>query len=170
LTGAEKVNQQAAERVEEWQTLDSLPKGHSVSLMEIGKRVLKGHVGAIALPISPAMTDTKHLVEQAKELQSEEERLKSDFPAATKMMDPTDESESTHSGSGPENGHESESSGVLVEKPDCEESMNTSSPVNLTGTATTPEKPQRALVEKVVLGESADSKVEKCGTADTGTS
>jgi hypothetical protein len=170
LSRAEKVNQQAAERVEEWQTLDSLPNGHSVSLMEIGKRVLKGHVGAIHLPISPAMADTEHLVEQAKELQSEEERLKSDFPAATKVMDPTNESESTHSGSGPENGHESESSGVLVEKPDCEESMNTSSPVDLTGTVKTPEKTQPASVGQVVLSESTNSKMEKCGTADTGTS
>jgi hypothetical protein len=170
LARAEKVNQQAAERVEEWQTLDSLPNGHSVSLLDVGKRVLKGHVGAIDLPISPAMADTEHLVEQAKELQSEEERLKSDFPAATKVMDPTDESESTHSGSGPENGHESESSGVLVEKPDCEESMNTSSPVDLTAAAKKPGNTQPASVEQVVLCELTDSKMKKCGIADTGTS
>jgi hypothetical protein len=45
------------------------------------------------------------------------------------MMDPTDESESIHSDSGPENGYESESNGILIEKLDYEESMNTSSPV-----------------------------------------
>ena len=111
------MNKATSDRVAHWQSLESLPEGHSIPLMEIGKRVLKGLVEAIEIPTSSAMADTEDLVEQAKELQAEEERLKSDFPAATKVLD--DESGSTSSEAMSKNGHESESSGVLVEKEDC---------------------------------------------------
>jgi hypothetical protein len=109
----------AADRVAEWQSLDSLPKGHSITVMEVGKRVLQGLIGAIDVPAPLEITDTEHLVQQAKQLQNEEERLKSDFPAATKVLDPDDGSGATDNGGIGENGHESETSGHLVKKEEC---------------------------------------------------
>lgn len=83
-------------------------------MLEIGKRVLTGLVGSIEVPAqSSVISDTENLVKQAKELENEEERLKSDFPAATKVMDPEDETSSTDNDG---NSHESESSGIIVEK------------------------------------------------------
>ena len=83
-------------------------------MLEIGKRVLTGLVGSIeVLAQSSVMSDTENLVKQAKELENEEERLKSDFPAATKVMHPEDETSSTDNDG---NSHESESSGIIVEK------------------------------------------------------
>lgn len=58
---------------------------------------------------------------QAKELQKEEERLKTAFPSATKVLDPDDGQFSATDGSeehNQENDDESESSGVLVSKED----------------------------------------------------
>lgn len=49
------VNKATSERVDGWQSLGFLPKGHSISLMHIGKRVLKGLVGAINAP-TPIVT------------------------------------------------------------------------------------------------------------------
>jgi hypothetical protein len=109
----------ATDRVAEWQSLDSLPEGHSTSVIEIGKRVLQGLIGVIDAPASLKIIDTEYLVRQAKELENDVERLKSDFPAATKVMDPDDESGSTDNEGTGGNGHESESSGVLVEKDEC---------------------------------------------------
>jgi hypothetical protein len=110
------VNKLARERVAEWQTIDTLPDGHSIPVLEIGKRVLTGFVGSIEVPAEPSViSDTENLIKQAKELQNEEERLKSDFPAATKIMDPEDEASSTDNEG---NGDGSESSGVIVEKED----------------------------------------------------
>ena len=104
----------AEERVAEWQIIETLPDGHSIPVLEIGKRVLTGLVGSIEVPAqSPVISDTENLVKQAKELQNEEERLKSDFPAAIKVMDPEEETSSTDNEG---NGHESESSGVIIEK------------------------------------------------------
>ena len=61
----------------------------------------------------PVISDTENLIKQARELQNEEEHLKSDFPAETKIMDPEDEASSTDNDG---NGYGSESSGVIVEK------------------------------------------------------
>ena len=108
------MNKLAGERIAEWQTIDTFPDGHSIPVLEIGKRVLTGFVGSIEVPAeSSGISDTENLIKQAKELQNEEERLKSDFPAATKIMDPEDETSSTDNEG---NGHGSESSGVIVEK------------------------------------------------------
>jgi hypothetical protein len=108
------VNKLVGERVAEWQTIDTLPDGHSIPVLEIGKRVLTGFVGSIEVPAEASgISDMENLIKQAKELQNEEERLKSDFPAATKIMDPEDEASSTDNEG---NGHGSESSGVIVEK------------------------------------------------------
>jgi hypothetical protein len=90
-------------------------------LYETGKRVLKGHVGVIDVTSPITVADTDHLLLQAKELQKEEERLKTTFPSATKVMDPDDcqstssDGKTTHSHG---TGDESESSGVLVDKDD----------------------------------------------------
>ena len=62
--------------VAQWQSLDSLPEGHSSSAMEV-KRVLQGLVGAINVSPPLEVADTEHLLQQAKELQNEEECLKS---------------------------------------------------------------------------------------------
>jgi hypothetical protein len=143
----EVVNKAARNRVGEWQSLDALPEGHSIPLMEVGKRVLKGLVGAIDIPAPSVMADTEHLVEQAKELQNEEERLKSDFPAATKIMDP-DENESTSSEGVGENGHESESSGVLVEKDECTTPKDEKQEVHLTETTENSRNGQTASLDQ----------------------
>jgi len=123
----------AEERVAEWQTIETLPDGHSIPVLEIGKRVLTGLVGSIEAPAqSCTVSDTENLVKQAKELENEEERLKSDFPAATKVMEPEDETLSTDNEG---NGHESESSGVIIEK---EEIPTTKPEIS----SQTPEKPR----------------------------
>jgi hypothetical protein len=110
------VNKTTTERVAKWQILDTIPEGHSMTLMDIGKRVLKGLVGAVDIPTPLVIEDTEHLVQLAKELQSKEARLRSDFPAATKVMEHDDESRPINNEGIVENGHESESSGVLIEK------------------------------------------------------
>lgn len=130
---ADEVNQQAAKRVQGWQSLDSLPESHNANLVEIGKRIVKGHVGVLDSAVAaPIIKDTGHLLKEVKALENEEQRLKNEFPAAIKIIgpsvdDPAAESpprqstEEVH-----ENGHESEkseSSGVLVEQHDCEEAV-----------------------------------------------
>jgi len=119
------VNKTAAERVAKWQALDSIPKDHSMSLMKIGKRILKGLVTPITIPQSePEVTETAELAKKVKELQIEEQRLKIEFPAATRAMEPEkqgSEASSAHAsadGTG-ENAEWSESSGVLVESDNC---------------------------------------------------
>jgi hypothetical protein len=87
--------------------------------MEVGRRVLKGHVGAMNIPAPVIMANTEHLVKQAEELRNQEERLKNEFPAATKAMDPEDESNSLVTIGVGENGHESEESGVIVDREEC---------------------------------------------------
>jgi len=108
--------------VVEWQKVEGLPEGHSAPLYETGKRVLKGHVGVLGVLPHVTVADTEHLLTQAKELQKEEDRLKTEFPSATKVMDSVDDGESTSSeGKAPHShgtGDESESSGVLVDKED----------------------------------------------------
>jgi hypothetical protein len=131
---ADVINKITSERVAGWQSLDSLPEGHSIPLMEVGKRILKGHVETIEVPAALVVADTEHLVKQAKELQNEEERLKSNFPAATKIMDPEDETNSTDNEGSAGNGHESESSGVLVEKDECSTPAEEKSAVDLVET------------------------------------
>lgn len=116
---AEAVNKVASDRVAEWQSLDSLPEGHSITVMKVGKQVLQGRIGAIDVPAPVEITDTEHFLQQAKQLQNEEERLKSDFPTATKVLDPDGGSGSTDNGGIMENGHEGESSSLLVEKEEC---------------------------------------------------
>ena len=122
---AKMVNKTAAERVAKWQALDSIPKDHSMSLMKIGKRILKGLVTPITVPQSePGMTETAELAKKVKELQIEEQRLKIEFPAATRAMEPEKQGSETSSahtstdGAG-QNAEWSESSGVLVESDDC---------------------------------------------------
>src|SRR5271156_137397 len=121
---AKVVNKATAERVAKWQALDSIPEDHSMSLMKIGKRILKGLVTEINIPPTPGMTETAELANKVKELQIEEQRLKTHFPAATKAMEPEKPESDTSSapasadGTG-ENGEWSESSGVLVESDDC---------------------------------------------------
>ena len=83
--------------------------------------MLKGHVGVVDTPFAVTVADTEHLVIQAKELQKEEERLKTAFPTATKVMDPDDCQSSASDGNtshSQENGDESESSGILVTSED----------------------------------------------------
>jgi hypothetical protein len=109
-------NQKTAQRVAGWQAGESIPVGHSASLMEVGRRILKGHVGAMNIPVPVVMVNTEHLVKQAEELKNQEERLKNEFPAATKAMDPEDESNSLVNIGVAENGHESEESGVVVDR------------------------------------------------------
>src|SRR5579859_7361773 len=119
---AAEVNRGAAIRVAEWQIIAGLPEGHSSSLIDIGKRVLKGHVGVIDVAPMVTVADTENLVIQAKELQREEDRLKTTFPTATKVMDPDDSRSTNSEGKASSNsrgtGGESESSGVLVDKDD----------------------------------------------------
>jgi hypothetical protein len=83
--------------------------------MDVGKRVLKGFVG-IEEPIPTVTADTEKLIKQAKELQTEEERLKSSFPAATKMMEANDGTRCKDKEECPENGDESKIGNMLVEK------------------------------------------------------
>ena len=72
-----------------------------------------GLFGSIELATQSSVTsDTESFIKQAKELENEEERLKSNFPAAMKVMEPGDETSSTDNEG---NGHENESSGVVVE-------------------------------------------------------
>ncbi len=122
LEVAAEIDREAGTRVAEWQTQEGLPEGHSSSLYDIGKRILKGHVGIIETPLTVTVADTEHLVTQAKELQIEEERLKTAFPTATKAMDPDDGQSSASEGNDEhclENDDKrSESSGVLVSKED----------------------------------------------------
>ena len=120
LEQAEAVNKVATDRVAEWQSLGSIPEGHSTAVMGVGKRVLQGLIGTIDVLAPLEIADTEHLVQQAKELQNEEERLKSEFPAATKVMDLDDESGSTNNEGIAGNGRENESSDVLAEKVECE--------------------------------------------------
>lgn len=84
--------------------------------------MLKGHIGVLETASAVTVADTEHLVIQAKELQKEEERLKTTFPTATKVMDPDDgrstNSEGKKSSNSQGTGDESESSGVLVDKDD----------------------------------------------------
>ena len=90
--------------------------------MDIGKRVLEGYAEvrqAVALQVPP---NTSELLEQVKELAQQEAKLKSHFPAATKVLNPESEAPAGNSSSivgVAENGNESESSGVLVEKEKC---------------------------------------------------
>lgn len=119
---AAEIDKEAAARVAEWQTQEGLPEGHSTSLYDIGKRILEGHAGIIETPSTVTVADTEHLVIQAKELQKEEERLKTAFPTATKAMDP-DDGQSSASEGNDEHSQEnddkrSESSGVLISKED----------------------------------------------------
>jgi hypothetical protein len=146
LEQAEEVNQQTAERVEEWQSLDSLPEGHNANLIEIGQRILKGHVGVLDIPVAPPIIkDTLHLLKEAKELENEEQRLKIEFPAATRIIDPVPESTPVQpieavlgNGHESEESEKSESSGVLVEQHDCEDSVDISSSTELGKPAETP--------------------------------
>ena len=114
---AAEIDRQAAARVAEWQKMEEPPEGHSISLIDIGKRILKGHVGVLEVTPAVKVADTEHLLIQAKELQKEEDRLKTTFPTATKVLDPGDdksiESEGKKSSQGTTD--ESESSGVLVD-------------------------------------------------------
>jgi hypothetical protein len=112
------TNTKAAERVAVWQTCDGIPDGHSAALMDVGRRVLKGHVGVIDVPSPVVVANTEQLMKQAEELQNQEQRLKTEFPAATRAMDPEDESGSLSDGVH-ENGHESEESGIIVEMEEC---------------------------------------------------
>ena len=121
LEVAAEIDNQAAARVAGWQTQEGLPEGHSTALYDIGKRIVKGHVGIIETPLTVTVADTEHLVTQAKELQKEEERLKTAFPTATKVMDPDDGHSSASEGNDNhclEDDDKSESSGVLVSKED----------------------------------------------------
>lgn len=90
--------------------------------MDIGKRVLEGYTEVKETTAPQVPANTSELLEQAKELAQQEAKLKSNFPAATKVLDPEFEAPSGNSSSivsVAENGHESESSGVLVEKEEC---------------------------------------------------
>jgi hypothetical protein len=113
------MNKRAMERVLQWQNSDALPEGHSAALMEVGRRVLKGHVGAMDISSNVVMADNEYLVKQAEELQNQEERLKSEFPAATKAMDPEESSDSSSDGEPSGSGHDSEESGVIVDMDEC---------------------------------------------------
>jgi len=84
--------------------------------MEIGKRIIKGHVGVIDVPAADIAKDTEELLKQVHELQRREDKLKADFPTATKHVE--NESSSEDDG-GASHGYESESSGVIVELEDC---------------------------------------------------
>ena len=162
---AEMVNRTALERVTAWQLLDSIPVGHSISLMDVGKSVLKGIIGAIDNPGPIVIADTEHLVQQVQELQNEERRLRSDFPAAAKVMEPDgDESGSTDNEGNGENEHESESSGILVEKHECS-SPGSDRPAKAAGKfleAITTEKPEE---ETRGFGDTQSS---TCEIADSG--
>jgi len=115
---AETVNKGATERAQKWQNMDSIPEDHSMSVMKIGKRILKDKLKTpINLPPTPENTETKDLVKQVNELRKEEERLKTDFPEATKAMEPERLGSSTSSGEILES--RSQSSGILVEPDDC---------------------------------------------------
>jgi hypothetical protein len=115
------VNKKASERVKEWQDSDILPDSHSPHLMQVGRQILNGgrvDYRTIGVP-APVMT-SEHLVKQAEELKTQEDRLRAEFPAATKAMDPNDEANSMGSGcSVPVNQHGSEESVVLVDKSEC---------------------------------------------------
>jgi hypothetical protein len=116
------VNKETAERVAKWQTMESPPEGHSIPLIEIGKRILEGDQDVEEAEEPHVPTETSDLVEQAKELAKQEAKLKSSFPAAAKILNPELENpsgESSSMESSAENGHETESSGVLVETEDC---------------------------------------------------
>ena len=88
-------------------------------MIEIGKRVLQGLIGTIDVLAPLEISDTEHLLRLARELQNEEERLISNFPAATKVVDPDDECRSTDNEGIAEDGCESESSDILVKKDEC---------------------------------------------------
>ena len=77
---------------------------------------MQGLIGTIESPAPLETADTEHFVRRAKELQV---CLKSDFQAATKVVDPDHQSESTDNEGIGGNGHESESSGAVVEKDEC---------------------------------------------------
>lgn len=80
---------------------------------------MQGLIGTINSPAPLEIADTDHFVRRAKQLQKEEVCLKSDFQAATEVMDPDHESGSTDNQGIGGNGRENESSGVLVEKDEC---------------------------------------------------
>lgn len=102
---ADIMNKLAMERVMNWQRIGSLPEGHSIALMKTGKRVLEG------LKESDTEPETSDITRA--DIQ--------DVPGPGESS----ESRSSEEGNEPldgavENGHESESSGVLIGTDDCE--------------------------------------------------
>ena len=110
---AEMVNKLATDRVATWQSLKSLLGGHSSSLMDIGKASQAGE----------------------QELQAEEEALKAAFPTTIRIMEADEEAISSIDNEGnAENGHKSESSGVLIEKDEYASDGNVKKCVNIAET------------------------------------
>jgi len=119
---ADIVNKETAERVAKWQTMGSPPEGHSIPLMEIGKQILEGDKEDQNIEPVRVATETSNLVEEANELAEKEARLNANFPAAAKILNLEAETSSRNSSSTNstmEVGHESESSGILVDKEEC---------------------------------------------------
>ena len=121
---AEIANKETVERVMRWQTLDTVPEGHSIPLLEIGQRILEGEIKLKKIPETEHVpVETSKLVKQAQELAQKEEKLRSEFPAAAKVLEPIPERETESEQSRPSsetgNGHDTEDSGVLVEKDQC---------------------------------------------------
>jgi len=103
---ADIANKLALERVTSWQRLDSLPEGHSISLVQTGKRVLE------------RLNKLDTMSETAPKPKEEKVREESGPGESTHHKNPED-------GKGwwdetRKNGHESESRGVLVRTDDCE--------------------------------------------------
>src|ERR1700737_2280758 len=86
--------------------------------MENGRGLLKGHLGVLDVPRPVVVANTEQLMKQAEELQNQEQRLKTEFPAATRAMAPEDKSGSLSNGVR-ETGRESEESGIIVEMEEC---------------------------------------------------
>jgi len=121
---AEIVNKLAADRVAEWQSLETLPDDHSVSLMDIGMRILLRHdESQIRAPL--VITNTEDLVKQVQELRDEEEKLEAYYAAANNIMEADDEAISSTDNEGTAgNGNESEGSCILVENEEWTTSGN----------------------------------------------
>ena len=104
---ADIANKLALERVTTWQRLDSLPEGHSISLMQAGKRVLE------RLNKLDPMAKTA-----SKQSYAKEEEVQEAGPGEYTQNRSSEEGRGSSDETG-ENVHESENSGVLVPTDDC---------------------------------------------------
>jgi hypothetical protein len=71
---AEVINKIAAERVEAWQYLESVPEGHSVRLMKIGRQMLKNRT----IELTFKQPETENLVKRVDRPEETDENSPAD--------------------------------------------------------------------------------------------